>query len=141
MILTFNGFSHGWLCDQMGHLNTRHYAAMFDDAAIHLMNVLGFSWSTLSSSDYGWANAKDVVEYKEEVPLGIPISIYSGIKRVGTKSITTHHAMHNSETNILHATLTTTLVCFDTKQRISRPLPEHIKLKAKELMIDMPEAH
>ena len=36
MNLVQKSVAHPWMCDVLGHLTTRHYVAMFDDAAYHL---------------------------------------------------------------------------------------------------------
>lgn len=32
---------HSWMCDHFGHLNVRHYAAAFDDAALSFWARMG----------------------------------------------------------------------------------------------------
>ena len=44
---TFRGVAAPWLCDAMGHMNTRHDAAMFDDALLHSLVKLGYCFSSL----------------------------------------------------------------------------------------------
>lgn len=44
MLPVYRGVVHPWLCDAMGHLTTRHYLAMFDDAIYHLyQQVFGYA--------------------------------------------------------------------------------------------------
>ena len=37
------GVAHPWLCDALGHLNTRNYHAMYDDALFVLLAIIGQS--------------------------------------------------------------------------------------------------
>ena len=39
----YRGVVYPWLCDSMGHMTTRHYTAMFDDASYHMFAALGFT--------------------------------------------------------------------------------------------------
>ena len=36
-IETWRGMAHPWNCDTMGHMNTRFYAAIYDDASFHFL--------------------------------------------------------------------------------------------------------
>ena len=49
MILVQKSVAHPWMCDVLGHMTTRHYVAMFDDAAYHMLYSV-FGW-TGSSDD------------------------------------------------------------------------------------------
>lgn len=51
-ILTCLSVVHPWHCDDMGHMNVRHYAAMFDDASFHLLGIIagdgrGLGWADI----------------------------------------------------------------------------------------------
>ena len=37
MVLVQKNVAHPWMCDVLGHMTTRHYVAMFDDAAYHML--------------------------------------------------------------------------------------------------------
>ncbi len=39
-LVTFVGVTHPWMCDAMGHMNMRFYAAMIDDAGFQLLGHL-----------------------------------------------------------------------------------------------------
>lgn len=131
--LIYNDVAHGWLCDHMGHLNTRHIAGMFDDAGMHLMRIMGFSWSRLNDLEYGWVNARDVYEYKAEIPKGALVSIYGGLKSLGNKSLTTYQEMRDAETDKVCATQESTIVCFNKELRKSMLIPEDYRKSLLEL--------
>jgi acyl-CoA thioester hydrolase len=133
-ITTYRGVAHQWLCDAMGHLNSRHYVAMFDDAGMHLLSEIGFCWSDLAEAKTGWVDAKNVIEYKHEVSSGALVSIQSGIHRIGTKSLTLYHEMHSTESGVLHATMEVTLVCFDMMTRKARPISEEFRQNVLPLL-------
>jgi hypothetical protein len=54
-VVTFQGVAHPWLCDEMGHLNTRNYVGMFDDAMQHFMRTMGHNAAQARKSNIGWA--------------------------------------------------------------------------------------
>lgn len=123
-VQTFHGVAHQWLCDHMGHLNTRHISAMFDDGGMHLMRQLGYDWSAIDNTKVGLVNVRDVVEYLREVPAGQLIEIFGQLRRVGTKSLTTYQEMRSSNTGAVHARQESTIVCFDLRTRASVPVPD-----------------
>ena len=63
--------AHPWMCDVLGHLTTRFYVGMFDDASYRLLHTV-FGW-TGASDDAGktaWVDARHLIEYRAEVTAG-----------------------------------------------------------------------
>ena len=134
-IETYRGVAHPWLCDVMGHLNTRHYLAMFDDAGFHFFAALGYSYSWLSERKEGWADVRLEMDLVSEVPLGRLVVIKSGVERVGNSSLTCVHEMRDAETDRLAARLTAVTVYFDLQARKSRRLPDVIRETANARLL------
>ena len=61
---------HPWLCDSMGHLTTRHYLAMFDDAAYQLFMLIGYDPSLAAEEHWGWADVRHEIDYLRPVLAG-----------------------------------------------------------------------
>lgn len=119
---------HPWLCDVMGHLNTRHYHAMFDDASYQLLNE-ATGWST-TSSDWqgkGFADVHNSLDYFDELKVGELVEINGGISQVGNSSLTTVYEMKNKHTGKVSATMTAKLIYFDLVARKSLPLTDVLK--------------
>ena len=57
MLSVYRGVAHPWLADVMGHMTTRHYVAMFDDASYHFL-FEAFGWSGDSVEGSGLDLAK-----------------------------------------------------------------------------------
>jgi acyl-CoA thioester hydrolase len=114
----FKGVCHPWLCDIMGHMTTRHYMAMFDDASYHFL-YRAFNWSANEAklNNIGWADVKHTIEYQAEVSEGQLLSISGRLTKIGTKSITVLYEMIENESNVTVATLESVSVLFDTKNR------------------------
>ncbi len=125
MMVVQKGVAHPWMCDVIGHMTTRHYVAMFDDAAYHLLYAV-FGWSGASDPDgkIGWSDARHIIEYKAEVLAGDVLVVRSGLTRVGTKSITIFYEMANLEKNEIAATLECVCVLIDLDARKSIELSE-----------------
>ena len=134
MISVYKGVAHPWLCDVMGHMTTRHYVAMFDDASYHfLREVFGWNWG---ESSLGWADVKHLIEYQEEVGAGDLLEVSGGLVALGTKSITTRYQMRNITRDQVAATLESTSVLFDTEAGRAVALDDAMRQAAQEHMED-----
>lgn len=132
-IETQRGIAHPWLCDSFGHMNTRHYAAMFDDASFHLLGALAGQGELLRQRR-GWADVRHTHEFRHEVRAGTLLVIRSAVARLGTKSVTYRHEMRDPETGTLHATSEMVSVLFDLDGRVALPLTDAIRERARALM-------
>ncbi len=128
---TYRGVVHPWHCDAMGHLTTRHYMAMFDDASWHFLHALGFSSKNMKRDRKGWADVKHEIEYLREVQEGELFLIRSMPTRVGNKSIVALHEMRDAEDDELCAKMTATTVRFHLDERKAIPLEPELVEKAK----------
>lgn len=134
MMETYRGVVHPWLCDIMGHLTTRHYVAMFDDASYHLAHACGVSVD-IENHDTGFVDVKLEMDFITELKAGELIIVRSGILRLGGKSFTAQHSMHRLSDDALAATMQATSVAFDLKGRKAIPLSDDFRAKAAALMI------
>ncbi len=110
-------------------MTVMHYVGMFDAAFWHHVGSFGFSPEYLSNSDLGFADVRDVLEYKAELPVGSLVVIQSKLIRIGGKSFTALHEMYNSSTNVLSATSEKTSAFFNLKLRCAETLPEKQRSK------------
>jgi len=136
MMVVQKGVAHPWMCDVIGHMTTRHYVAMFDDAAYHLLYTV-FGWAGASDPDgkIGWSDARHVIEYKAEVLAGDVLAVRAGLTRVGTKSITIFYEMSNLEKNEIAATLECVCVLIDLQARKSMELSADLRKTASKHLI------
>ena len=94
-MLTVNkAVAHPWKCDVIGHLTTRFYVAMFDDASYHfLFTVFGWAGATDESGETGWVDVRHVIEYLAEVSAGYVLEIRASLVKIGSKSLTVRYEM------------------------------------------------
>ncbi|WP_262690617.1 acyl-CoA thioesterase [Kordiimonas aestuarii] len=135
MMETYRGVVHPWLCDIMGHLTTRHYIAMFDDASYHLAHACGVAIDPRERKT-GFVDVKLEMDFIAELQAGALIIIKSGIKRLGGKSFTAYHEMRNLADDSLAATLHATSVAFDLETRKAIALSPTFRDKAAPLTIE-----
>ena len=86
-LVTYVGVAHPWMCDIMGHMNVRHYAAMFDDASFQLLGHIAGA-DSLADTSLGWADVRSEVEYKHETKAGALLTICSRVIKTGRSSVT-----------------------------------------------------
>jgi acyl-CoA thioester hydrolase len=125
MISCYKGTAHPWFCDVMGHMNIRHFMAMFDESSYQLLfQVFGWSGNPDNSGGQGWADVKHVIEYQAEVRAGDLLEVRACISKVGTKSIGIHYEMSNSVSKDVAATLECICVLIDLESRESVALSD-----------------
>ena len=125
MISCYKGTAHPWFCDVMGHMNIRHFMAMFDESSYQLLfQVFGWSGNPDNSGGQGWADVKHVIEYQAEVRAGDLLEVHACISKVGTKSIGIRYEMSNSVSKDVAATLECICVLIDLESRESVPLSD-----------------
>lgn len=137
MLLIHKGVVHPWLCDIMGHMTTRNYLAMFDDASYHMIYET-FGWSGGEGGDRsnGWVDVRQVIEYKDELKAGDLTEVKGAMKKIGTKSVTYYYELYNARTGSLSATLETTSVYFDLKERVGIPLTDEMRAGAEKYLVE-----
>jgi acyl-CoA thioester hydrolase len=114
-------------CDTYGHMNVRHYAALFDDAGWHILSRLGVSLTDLRGRGLGSVVATLTIDFHHEVTAGQLVVITGLVTRVGAKSMTSEMRLYEADAMTHCATQRTTEVCFDTKARTSAAWPDDIK--------------
>jgi acyl-CoA thioester hydrolase len=132
LIETYRGVAYPWHCDSMGHMNTQFYSALYDGASFHFLSRLA-PYSELEPLGLGWADVKQVIEYKHEIRSGSLLIVHTSITRTGNKSVEYRHHLSNVETDELHSTSDQVTVLFDLKERRAALLSELIRQRTAEL--------
>jgi acyl-CoA thioester hydrolase len=134
MLALYKGVVHPWLCDAMGHLTTRHYMAMFDDASYHLYHqVLGYTGPSGEYEGKGWADVKHVIEYKGEVAAGTLVEVRGELVKLGGKSLSARYELVNLATGEVAATMESITAYFDLAARKATPITDAMRAKAGTL--------
>ena len=129
---TYRGVAYPWHCDSMGHMNTQFYAALYDGASFHFLSMLA-PYSELKESGLGWADVRQVIEYKHEVRAGALLVVRTTLRRLGNKSVEYRHELSNAETGALHSTSDQVTVLFDLTRRAAATLTEAIRQRGGAL--------
>lgn len=111
----------------MGHMTTRCYMAMFDDASLHFLREIGYRMSTLREQQIGWADVKHTIEYQKELNHGDLVEIDSRPVSLSNRTVEYLHELRHSETGALHACMIARTAYFDLKSRTAIALPDDIR--------------
>jgi acyl-CoA thioester hydrolase len=130
-LVTFVGVAHPWMCDAMGHVNVRHYAAMFDDASFQLLGRLAMA---ADNRRLGWADVRCEIDYRHEIAAGALLTIHSHVEKLGTSSLTYVHTMTGSLDGALHAQARMVTVRFDLTTRCKTDLEASVRANAEALL-------
>ena len=114
-------------CDHYGHMNVRHYAALFDDAGWHILSRAGVSLTDLRARGLGSVVATLTIDFHHEIKAGQLVLITGALTRVGNKSYGYELRLYESDSMTHCATQKTVEVCFDTSRRVSAPWPEDLR--------------
>lgn len=117
------------LCDHYGHLNVRHYSALFNDAAWQMMTLGGISMADLRARGLGTVVATLTIDFHHEVTVGQLVLIRGALTKVGTKSLAHELRLYETETMTHCATQKSVEVCFDMERRAAVPFPDDLRAK------------
>ena len=132
MLSVMKAVAHPWLCDVMGHMTTRFYVGMFDDASYHLLREV-FGWNGARDADgkRGWVDVRHVIEYQDEVAAGDLLEISATLTKIGGKSITARYEMQNLGKATQAASLEAVYVLFDLESRQSLKIDDALRASAE----------
>jgi acyl-CoA thioester hydrolase len=134
-LVTYVGVAHPWMCDVMGHMNVRHYAAMFDDASFQLLGHITGA-DSLADTSRGWADVRSEVEYKHETKAGALLTIRSRVIKTGRSSVTFEQIMSGSLDGVIHAVNRTVSVRFDLVGRVAVAIDTGMRTRAEALQAE-----
>jgi acyl-CoA thioester hydrolase len=127
---------HPWLCDAMGHLSARYFAAFFDDAAYRLFVDIDGTPRAMQQRGLGWADVKHTIEYRHEVTQGAILCAYSRVLRIGNKSIDHFHELVEVESRTTCATMTAVTARMSLSERHAVQISDDVRRRAESLMND-----
>jgi acyl-CoA thioester hydrolase len=115
--------------DALGHVNNANHLSYLELARINYFDAAvgrNINWS-----EKGIILAKVTVDYKVPILLNDQVVVHTRCSRTGTKSFDLEYLVTKEENgkDILLATATTVMVCFNYKDRSTMNLPDEWKNK------------
>jgi acyl-CoA thioester hydrolase len=114
-------------CDVYGHMNVRHYAAIFDEAGWQILTKAGVSLTDVRSRGLGTVVATLTIDFLHELTAGQLVLVTGALTRVGQKSFGYEMNLYEADSMTQCARQKTVEVCFDTTLRASAPLPDDVR--------------
>jgi len=128
----YKGVVQPWECDSLGHLTTRFYVAMFDDASYQLLfEIFGWSGASDAAQQRAFVDVRHEIDYLDEIQAGELIEIRGTLVQVGTKSIRARYDMRKRGAEGIVASLEATYVLFDLNERVALALDEALSAQAR----------
>lgn len=129
---------HPWTCDAQGHLNTRHYVGIFDDAnQVLLARIAGRSQDAANS--LGWADVRNEVDFLAEITAGIVVEVFAAVRRIGTKSLTVAAEIRRADSDDACARMIAVITRFDLTERRAVALSQSL-IESARPWIELPPA-
>ena len=122
-------------CDQYGHLNVRHYAAIFNDSAWHMLGLAGISLADINARGLGTVVASLTIDFHREIKAGQLVLIKAAVTRVGAKSFSHQMRMYEGDSMTHCATQKSVEVCFDMAARAAAVLPDDMRSKLTAIVV------
>ena len=133
MKLVTTDVAHPWYCDVLGHMTTRFFLAMFDDASYHFIHsMFGWCGAQDDKGELAIADVRHVIEYKAEVSAGDLLEIRAELLKIGGKSLTFAYEMTNLRNGEIASTLEVVSVLFDLNKRKAVVIPDALRSAAEK---------
>ena len=134
LLIIYRGVVYPAQCDAMGHMNTPHYVAAFDQSMWHLVAACGYRTAWIQERGEGWADVKYVLEFRQELKAGELFHVASSVVQLGKSTLVSRHEIFHTDSERIAASADMTSVYFDLKNRTSKPLPAEIREKSASLL-------
>jgi len=126
-----------WQADEERRLSLFGFVDRFSTANLINMNAAGMSSTYMRGEKRGFATFETRLELFPPAPaVGETVAMQSGMLNVGKSSVTILHEMHLPHSNRRVARYYQAGVHFDLEARRSAPLPDSIRDKAREFIIE-----
>ncbi|KAF0166560.1 MAG: thioesterase [Rhodocyclaceae bacterium] len=149
MMETARGTVLEWQRDRMGHINVRACMEFFDAASWQFYAMLGLTASLLRSGAVNLAAVQQNISYTKELHPGDTVAVRSGVLEMRDKVLRFRHELINTETGDVCSICdfmspcacagdgihSDTVVCLDPETRRSRPFPDNVAARARELLL------
>ncbi len=117
--------------DQLGHINNSTLAVWFEEARTPVFRLFN---PDLSHSTWNLILARLEIDFIAQLYYGQPVTIETGIVKIGNSSLTLQHLAYQQGQPACRGQ--SVLVHFDYQQQKPTTIPENIRKKLTEHLID-----
>lgn len=130
MRLVTSTIVHPWNCDIQGHLNTRHYVGIFDDANQVLLARIT-DQNEEPAPTLGWVDVRNELDFLAEIRGGSVVDVFAAIRRIGTKSLTIAAEIRHGKSEDPCAKMLAVITRFDLTARRAAALSPSLMESAR----------
>jgi acyl-CoA thioester hydrolase len=128
-----------WECDQMGHMNVRHYSARAADGLARLAMEIGFGPKKLESAGLAVRATEQHLRFHREMRPGATFRIRAGVIDASEDRLRTYEEMRLVGSDVLVATIVTDAVLVESSTFRRLPWPKDALTRAGALDVPLPE--
>lgn len=112
--------------DAYGHVNSAVYFTYLETARVKLFSRF---FSEMSSQGIFIVVARASCDFKIPITLNDPLQVTVRVAKLGRASFDLEYRLHDGQ-ETTYATALTTMVCFDSVNKVTVPLPESVRAMA-----------
>lgn len=135
----WRGGVNTWDCDEMGHMNVRHYVVRAQEGLIGLAAELGLPNAFSPHANATLLVKEHHIRFLREAHAGAPLTMLGGVIEMGDTDARLLQLLIHPATGELAATFQTTVVHATPREGQPFPWPKIARERAKALMVEVPE--
>ena len=137
-LYTWSGTANQWECDELGHLNMRHYLAKAAEARQMFITHLGLPDAFKAGASSSVRLKQVHIKYVKEARPGASLYIESGLLSLGENCATLVHIMYHANGQVA-ASLTEKLEHIFCRNQQPFPWPDRVRSKADSFKLPLPD--
>lgn len=135
----WRGGVNTWDCDEMGHMNVRHYVVRAQEGLIGLAAELGMPQAFSPHANATLLVKEHHIRFLREAHAGAPLTMLSGVIEMGETEARLLQLLIHPASGELAATFQTTVVHATPREGQPFSWPKIARERAQALMVEVPE--
>lgn len=135
----WRGGVNTWDCDEMGHMNVRHYVVRAQEGLIGLAAELGLPGAFSPHANATLLVKEHHIRFLREAHAGAPLTMLGGVIEMGETEARLLQLLIHPATGELAATFQTIVVHATPREGQPFPWPRIARERAKALMVEVPD--
>ncbi|PIC01599.1 thioesterase family protein [Caulobacter sp. X] len=135
----WRGGVNTWDCDEMGHMNVRHYVVRAQEGLIGLAAELGLPGAFSPHANATLLVKEHHIRFLREAHAGAPLTMLGGVIEMGETDARLLQLLIHPATGELAATFQTTVIHATPREGQPFPWPRIARERAEALMVEVPE--
>jgi acyl-CoA thioester hydrolase len=138
MMEVFRSAVNVWECDQMGHLNVRHYFGRANDGLSLMLLELGLSATRLRKEGLALRAIDQHVRFHRELRPGTPFNVLAGVVRASAEALHTYQEISIPPQAELSATILTEANLIELSSGRPRAFPAQLTTLSQARRVEVP---